>query len=87
MDLSRGMGDEVEVPLCPADQDAPTSGLSLLVEGEGKGMAYDKARTRVDQARIPGWSAYMTNLRSAVDFSAGPPGGAVACRPVWISPS
>ena len=69
MDLSRGMGDEVEFQFVQPTKMRPTMG-SRMVEGKGKGMAYDKARTRVDQARIPvKLGDTMTNLRSAVDFS------------------
>lgn len=69
MDLSRGMGDEVEFHFVQPTKMRPTMG-SRMVEGKGKGMAYDKARTRVDQARIPvKLGDTMTNLRSAVDFT------------------
>lgn len=69
MDLSRGMGDEVEFQFVQPSKMRPTMG-SRMVEGKGKGMAYDKARTRVDQARIPvKLGDTMTNLRSAVDLT------------------
>ncbi len=68
MDLTRGMGDEVEFHFVQPTKMRPTMG-SKMVEGQGKGLAYDKARTRVDQARIPvKLGDTMTNLRSAVDF-------------------
>jgi N4-gp56 family major capsid protein len=69
MDLSRGMGDEVEFHFVQPTKMRPTMG-SRMVEGKGKGMAYDKSRIRVDQARIPvKLGDNMTNLRSAVDFT------------------
>lgn len=69
MDLSRGMGDEVEFHFVQPSKRRPTMG-SRMVEGKGKGMAYEKARTRVDQARIAvKLGDAMTNLRSAVDFN------------------
>lgn len=69
MDLSRGTGDEVEFHFVQPSKMRPTMG-SRMVEGKGKGLAYDKARTRVDQARIPvKLGDTMTNIRSAVDFT------------------
>lgn len=69
MDLGRGTGDEVEFHFVQPSKMRPTMG-SRMVEGKGKGLAYDKARTRVDQARIPvKLGDNMTNIRSAVDFS------------------
>ena len=69
MDLSRGTGDEVEFHFVQPSKMRPTMG-SRMVEGKGKGLAYDKARTRVDQARIPvKMGDTMTNIRSAVDFA------------------
>ena len=69
MDLGRGTGDEVEFHFVQPTKMRPTMG-SRMVEGKGKGLAYDKARTRVDQARIPvKLGDNMTNIRSAVDFS------------------
>ena len=69
MDLSRGMGDEVEFHFVQPSKRRPIMG-SRMAEGKGKGFAYDKARTRVDQARIPvKLGDTMTNLRSAVDFT------------------
>ena len=65
MDLSRGTGDEVEFHFVQPSKMRPTMG-SRMVEGKGKGLAYDKARTRVDQARIPvKLGDTMTNIRSA----------------------
>lgn len=69
MDLGRGTGDEVEFHFVQPTKMRPTMG-SRMVEGKGKGLAYDKARTRVDQARIPvKLGDNMTNIRSAVDFT------------------
>lgn len=69
MDLSRGIGDEVQFHFVQPTKMRPTMG-SKNVEGKGKGLSYDKARTRVDQARIPvKMGDTMTNLRSAVDFT------------------
>lgn len=69
MDLGRGTGDEVEFHFVQPTKMRPTMG-SRMVEGKGKGLAYDKARTRVDQARIPvKLGDNMTNIRSAVDFA------------------
>ncbi len=69
MDLGRGTGDEVEFHFVQPSKMRPTMG-SRMVEGKGKGLAYDKARTRVDQARIPvKLGDNMTNIRSAVDFT------------------
>ena len=69
MDLSRGTGDEVEFLFVQPSKMRPIMG-SRMVEGKGKGLAYDKARTRVDQARIPvKLGDTMTNIRSAVDFT------------------
>lgn len=69
MDLGRGTGDEVEFHFVQPNKMRPTMG-SRMVEGKGKGLAYDKARTRVDQARIPvKLGDNMTNIRSAVDFT------------------
>ena len=67
MDLSRGTGDEVEFHFVQPSKMRPTMGSRMV---EGKGLAYDKARTRVDQARIPvKLGDTMTNIRSAVDFT------------------
>lgn len=69
MDLSRGTGDEVEFHFVQPTKMRPTMG-SRMVEGKGKGLAYDKARIRVNQARIPvKLGDTMTNIRSAVDFT------------------
>lgn len=69
MDLGRGTGDEVEFHFVQPTKMRPTMG-SRMVEGKGKGLAYEKARTRVDQARIPvKLGDNMTNIRSAVDFT------------------
>lgn len=69
MDLSRGKGDEVEFHFVQPSKMRPTMG-SRMVEGKGKGLAYEKARTRVDQARIPvKLEDTMTGIRSAVDFT------------------
>lgn len=69
MDLSRGMGDEVEFVFVQPTKMRPIMG-SRQVEGKGTGMAYDKHRTRVDQARLPvKLGDTMTNLRSAVDMT------------------
>ena len=69
MDLSRGTGDEVEFHFVQPTKMRPTMG-SRMVEGKGKGLAYDKARIRVDQARIPvKLGDTMTNIRSAVNFT------------------
>lgn len=69
MDLSRGTGDEVEFHFVQPTKMRPTMS-SRMVEGKGKGLAYDKARIRVDQARIPvKLGDTMTNIRSAVDFT------------------
>lgn len=69
MDLSRGMGDEVEFHFVQPTKNRPSMG-SRMIEGKGRGLAYDKARTRVDQARIAvKLGDTMTNLRSAVDFT------------------
>lgn len=69
MDLSRGTGDEVEFHFVQPTKMRPTMG-SRMVEGKGKGLAYEKARIRVDQARIPvKLGDTMTNIRSAVDFT------------------
>ena len=68
MDLSRGKGDEVEFQFLQPVGAYPIMG-SNMAEGKGTGMAYDKARLRVNQARFPvDVGDTMTDLRSAVNF-------------------
>lgn len=67
-DLSRGKGDEVEFHFLQPTKMRPIMG-SRNAEGKGSGLAYDKARIRVNQARIPiNLGDTMTGIRSAVDF-------------------
>lgn len=69
MDLGRGTGDEVEFHFVQPSKRRPIMG-SRMAEGKGKGLAYTKARIRVDQARIPvKLGDTMSNIRSAVDFT------------------
>jgi len=67
-DLSRGKGDEVEFHFLQPTKMRPIMG-SRNAEGKGSGLACDKARIRVNQARIPiNLGDTMTGIRSAVDF-------------------
>ena len=69
MDLGRGTGDEVEFQFVQPTKMRPIMG-SRMAEGKGKGLAYEKARTRVNQARIPvKLGDTMSNIRSQVDFT------------------
>ena len=68
VDLSRGKGDEVEFHFVQPVGAYPIMG-SRQAEGKGTGIALDKARVRVNQARFPvDVGNTMTDLRSPVDF-------------------
>lgn len=68
VDLSRGKGDEVEFHFVQPSGAYPIMG-SRMAEGKGTGIALDKARVRVNQARFPvDVGNTMTGLRSPVDF-------------------
>lgn len=67
-DLSRGKGDEVEFHFVQPAGAYPIMG-SRMAEGKGTGIALDKARVRVNQARFPiDLGDTMTDLRSPVQF-------------------
>lgn len=68
VDLTRGKGDEVEFHFVQPVGAYPIMG-SRQAEGKGTGIALDKNRVRVNQARFPvDVGNTMTDLRSPVDF-------------------
>lgn len=68
VDLSRGKGDEVEFHFVQPVGAYPVMG-SRQAEGKGTGIALERARVRVNQARFPvDIGNAMTNLRSPVEF-------------------
>jgi N4-gp56 family major capsid protein len=68
VDLTRGKGDEVEFHFVQPVGAYPIMG-SRQAEGKGTGIALDKSRVRVNQARFPvDVGNTMTDLRSPVNF-------------------
>ena len=68
VDLSRGKGDEVEFHFVQPVGAYPVMG-SRQAEGKGTGIAMERARVRVNQARFPvDVGNAMTSLRSPVEF-------------------